>query len=522
MQNWLRLGRAEHEGDPFSGEGPPGSRSGTPAAPLDPLAVAVAAGAAALVAAGCWRYGPALYQLGIHSLTAARALLRGETMVASRGEVYAQWPPLHAFVLAAGEAIGAGWRVTGLATNALSAAVVVAVSARTLATLSGSRWLGLLLAAVVAASPRLYEGMITLGSEPIFMALASLALWHAVRFAGEPRALWFALAAVESALACLQRYVGVFLVAALAIVVFASAPRRRRLGSAAAFCAIALAPLALWIARNLWLTGTPTGERPANDYALGDSLANAWNVLRGWIAPPSGARGVDRALSVAFAACALAGLASALPLVPVRARRRGAVLAALFPVVFVGALLATSAFVWLDPVDDRLLLPALPGVLMVVLLGGRALADIARRARIAVASIALVALALATALGIRDERWLLHRALTDGPGGCGTREAMESELIAWLASHPLDGPVFGNLPERAAFARGRATRLLPTEGGRADFGAIDAASLPCHVVWVQRDGKPALRTKPFEDRLRFEVLADFPDGEVWRVERARP
>lgn len=69
-----------------------------------------------------------------------------------------------------------------------------------------------------------------------------------------------ALAAVFAALACLTRYVGVTLVVAVAGVLLVSSalPWQGRLQRAAAFAAVAFAPLGLWLLRNQFVTGTLT------------------------------------------------------------------------------------------------------------------------------------------------------------------------------------------------------------------------------------------------------------------------
>src|SRR5258706_8156423 len=69
---------------------------------IDLTAVALAALAAALLVHATARWGPAVFQLGLHNITAAQALLDGREMCTTRGEAFTQWPPLFVWILALG------------------------------------------------------------------------------------------------------------------------------------------------------------------------------------------------------------------------------------------------------------------------------------------------------------------------------------------------------------------------------------------------------------------------------------
>src|SRR5581483_8465759 len=87
------------------------------------------------------------------------------------------------------------------------------------------------------------------------------------------------------ALATLTRYVGVALVpAGVVAALLAGGSAARRVVRAAAFAVVAVTPIALWLARNVALTGTPAGERVAPSGSL---LHHAWlvidHVTRWWL-----------------------------------------------------------------------------------------------------------------------------------------------------------------------------------------------------------------------------------------------
>ena len=126
-------------------------------------------------------------------------------------------------------------------------------------------------------------------SETVFIALATSALFSASRYMESGRRAALMWAAIFTALASLTRYSGVVLalVVILPLIVRVELIHSGRLRHAGLFLAMALTPLALWLARNFLLTGSLTGpERGTakggplvNHAARGLSSMEAWNPL---------------------------------------------------------------------------------------------------------------------------------------------------------------------------------------------------------------------------------------------------
>ncbi|GAP12341.1 4-amino-4-deoxy-L-arabinose transferase [Longilinea arvoryzae] len=95
-------------------------------------------------------------------------------------------------------------------------------------------------------------------SEALNLTLSLLAVLFFQQYIRRARWGWLAAAALAAGLACLARYAGVPIVAAIALGLVVYSPARRfaaRLGQAAAFGAASLLPMAAWLLRNQLTTG---------------------------------------------------------------------------------------------------------------------------------------------------------------------------------------------------------------------------------------------------------------------------
>ena len=228
----------------------------------------------------------------INYISVARSLLAGDGFIQFNGGIYADWPPLYPLLLA-----GSGLGILDPLTVAgpLNAAIfglTVFIAGIYLRRRLASRLLllGGVLALALAGPLLAVASWAT--SEPLFILLSTLALMSAdralsARHAGAARSalVW---AGVFTALACLTRYMGITLVAALvpllALQRGAALPEKAR--RIIIYTLIALAPLGLWMLRNQLLVGSPTGHR---DYQVAVSVVEVLyrklNILTDWLFP---------------------------------------------------------------------------------------------------------------------------------------------------------------------------------------------------------------------------------------------
>ncbi len=124
-------------------------------------------------------------------------------------------------------------------------------------------------------------------SEALFILLVTLSLYYSDRFLTSGERAQLIWAAAFTALACLTRYVGVvLLLAVVPLLVLQRGPALlQKVRRAGLFLVIGAAPLAIWMLRNLLVTGTLTGPRKSDlSLAYGiEYVARTLNTIEGWI-----------------------------------------------------------------------------------------------------------------------------------------------------------------------------------------------------------------------------------------------
>ncbi len=514
-------------------------------------------------------YGPGLFSDSMNHLTTARNALAGEGFVNGVGMPHS-WALGYAFVLAAVGRVS-GFDPTAIAgpLNALIFGLTVFVAGRYLrrrATRFAAAW-G---CAALALAPPLADEASWALSETLYILLSALALIAADRFltAGGARSL--AAAAAWTALAWQTRYMGIALPAAagLAMLFPLGAQRRktpaRRLRDAAVVGAVAGAPMALLLLRNILSMGWITGVRNGPNCPLPKALADIGGIMGEWAGQSAGAWGAAAALAVALGA---AGLRFA-------RRRRAAVgggggtcgaagggqlscgsaalrlwggYAAAYVVLLAGAMRWGNVH---HTVEPRYMVPV---YLPLIVVGAFAFDWLRRRGRLAA-----VAAAAGFCLWTAGQAAPQARAIARACAGkfrqinyAGPRWA-DSDAAAHIRENPLEGVVistghrmFLSLINRAeaeyedlnsgapAAARREYEKAKPVSAAAGQDlleARLAAAPEGAWVVWFNdeaagdearnRDlgyGAPWLRASP-----SLETVLEGNDGGIWRVSRRRP
>ncbi|MGH2603678.1 MAG: ArnT family glycosyltransferase, partial [Dehalococcoidia bacterium] len=237
-----------------------GARFPLPAALVGPALLAVLGAALVLVITA--RVGPGLTPDSVTYLAAARSLRDGEGYRAPDGEPYVAFPPLYPTMIAALSLGGIEPETAARLLDAVSFGVVILATGWAVGRITTSTVYAALGAGAVLVSTPVLDSALHIWSESLFTALTMIALGCLV-LRSEPRSAGaMAGAWVASALAALTRYIGVVVPLTHAAVELSDratpvAIRLRRAGIAL----LALAPLLLWLGRNLAVSGTLVGER---------------------------------------------------------------------------------------------------------------------------------------------------------------------------------------------------------------------------------------------------------------------
>jgi 4-amino-4-deoxy-L-arabinose transferase-like glycosyltransferase len=296
--------------------------------------VALAGIGAALAAS---RQGVAVTPDSAAYVAAARSFAAGHGWITYDGSPLVVHPPGLATVLGlialAGldPAVGIRWL------DALAFGGTLYLAAAWLLTRLRSLPLALAGALVPLCSPPLLIVAAAAWSEILFIFLVTAALTAGERHAATGRRGMLAAFAALTAFALATRYAGAPLVAVGAVLValYPEGGWGRRLGRAAAFTAVAVLPVALWLARNLAVAGTALGARVPGSGDLGGVAAEMGRLVTAWFVPPApfpGPGGLTAPVVAALAWGALVLLGGAGCWIGWRTGRGGAGRTALAPV----------------------------------------------------------------------------------------------------------------------------------------------------------------------------------------------
>lgn len=490
----------------------------------------------------------------VRYISTARALAAGEGLRDYAGVPYQLWPPLFPLLLACGAKIGwdpsHSWRVL----NAFALAASLFVTYRAWLAAIPARSVRNAALVLLVLSPALLQACAFALTEPVFilLSLCALATMTAIPYAERPvRYRLIAAAAVLTALALLQRYAALPLVAVglLAIALRPpSSPMRgvsgaKRIAEAAGFLVVALSPIAAWIAHLAASGAGPLGPRTVSPFALRDILGAAVDILSLWILPA--------AIPFAARALAIAVIASGTVLLLLRARRGvlgGSGSDALSPTplllvvwtaLYLLFIVGSAARIHLEPLNERFLAPLHPVlVVLAALLAQRALtsraADVipGRVPRLAALLVGALLLGALLTGPILRTSLIVHRGATTGFGDfADPRDGLplrwsESPTAAFLREEVPrpDDLLFSNQPDAVHIFSGRRAAPPPrTASGATDFRdavarASEGGRAP-RLAWFHRTDplRPYPDTAALARLVRLDLLRAFADGAVYRM-----
>jgi hypothetical protein len=484
-----------------------------------------AALAAALAGFAVWlagsRWGAAVSPDSTIYLSAAENLVKGRGLVTFDGEPLVSWAPLYPALLGALEKAGLAGLATARWLGVLGMAGTVLVAYAWLRRQVASPVIRVLAVCAVACSTAVLRDALFVWSEILFLLCVFRCLMDLERFLLQPARAPLVRAAVGASLAALTRYVGVTAgLVGVGVALFAPGARGRargrRVRDALLFGLVAFGPLALWLARNLRVSGT------AVYVATPPPSASPWQIViagfqvmaQEWLpyAVPHGLRALIVLAVLALTAIALA-----------RSRPRASLAPAVAWLLLYGAaLLAGSLLVAVEPISQRFVSPMLVPLLV---LGARAADDLLARRPIAWRAVALV-LALGW-LGYSVARAHSHldAYFHTGAESYTAPAWRQSALAAALRRGAEADTVYGNGPDAVYFLAGLPAKFSPRRTYYASdrevtedlprFAAAVARG-PVRLAWFGELEVRSFLYSPAELRERFDVVGagHYADGEL--------
>ena len=518
------------------------------------LVAALAILGAALILTRQVNYGVGVSTDSLAYLTDAEYIAAGDSPPLSNS------PPLFSAMLALAALLGFDPIGAGAWINAAAFGMTVFLCGVWLRRKTQSAFAVIWASAALAAAPPLIHITPWVLPEPLFVLLATSALFSLDAFIETRRRRVLALAAVLASLAFLTRYQGVALIGTGVILLLfqRNAPFVHRAKESVVYAAVAGAPACAWLLRNLLLHGFLTNHsRYQPLYSLSQNIESAaaefWKMLFAWsdFAPAAGRRIYAYADGAIVPALVGAALLAALAAAAAAARRRAkppqepghsrSIEPAMGMALFVGAYTTTTIIgvttsSWSEGFGLRHFAPAYPALILSVALAANACFRAApRKHGVLVLNVSPLAALGAAALSL----WLLpqvslyaeqYRLHLNGPLGHDARTWRASPTVQDLRAKALDGrAVVGvNSSEVAPYLTGVPDGFVwlpcstPDEV-KAKVARADERGEEFYVVWLNGfTNAPGCGMLPSVMRsvVRVETLARLPDGNVFRLSPA--
>jgi 4-amino-4-deoxy-L-arabinose transferase-like glycosyltransferase len=230
-------------------------------------------------------------------LVGARHLARGLDFslpsVDSPTRLITHYAPFYSILLAAGELAGVDALTWGRILNTLLFVASLFLTLQIILNFAPKKnaesvITGLLLAGLLLTPFFVLELFATAWSEALFVFLFLLSLQLVGKYLEAPSGRLLIFAGLATGAAFLTRYAGAALLIAFCLVIwlFSRQNTRRRLTGALTFGALAIAPQAFWLLRNLFLTGTTT-SRELSFHPFGKTLVwQAMTTMSSWLLAP--------------------------------------------------------------------------------------------------------------------------------------------------------------------------------------------------------------------------------------------
>jgi hypothetical protein len=504
---------------------------------------------AAAVLASVSLYGPGLTHDSAAYMYAAESLLKGEGFqYFGYPSPFIQWPPLYPLLLAAGWAIGLSPLPFSGAVNAVAHGLIIFIAGRWLFSNLKNKYLAAMIIAGLVFSLPLIQVSRYLWTETLFV-LFTLAAYLQLGKYLEKRALRCLISAgVFSALACLDRYMGVTLVITAALFLFfrKNSGFLKRVADTAVYGLISSVPVLIWTARNYIVSGTFVGVRIPSEYPLKLNVLRTAQSIYAWIKPESMLQIEmdDRLLVLAQVFAVILPVVSILALLYLICkeivRRQGLLGAKSFYIFFNAAFIAiyivylvmSATTVAFEPINSRYLVPVfIPAVFIVAISMDYGLTMLNERFDAKEVKVAAVIILLA---------YLIYPALNtgaalagymeNGAGGFNTAVWHRNPLIGYMKN------IAGRISEEdATYYSSNADAIYALTGVRAfsmpkkngpdmyGYGQFEAAvqrDEHSYIVWFKGGVPPTLyNLNDIKKLWRLEEVEINEAGAVYRILR---
>ena len=437
-------------------------------------------------------------------------------------------PPLYPIALAAISSLtGASAIRAALWINVLCSAALVAVILCTVSRVTMSIPVLTLTGVLSSFSIPLTHVWSMAWTEPLFL----LTVYLTLLIVTEPRhpACSALLAGLLTAAACFTRYAGIPLIPVVSLFLFLS-----QAGSVWNRCKFAvlyaLPPtifVALYVFRNHAVSGTPFGGRFPGQLGIAANISLVKDVVLAWFLPMR--IRTSEALLLLMCALILAVTWHCRHHIAKAIRDSGRIvhLCAAFSIAYTAFIVWTSKTTAYDPIDDRLLSPLYPSLIILT----AALLKPQTWCNQIVRSFAIGAFCLLCVVApLRATCLQVNRNASHGAGGYNSRDWQESETVTYFRQNklPKQERVFSNTPEALSILADVSARMSPARreynsevptGVSEDnlfrrYSDFDGALL----VWFQPNrGNFLFTLEELQNICDLKEIKALSDGTIYRI-----
>jgi hypothetical protein len=440
-------------------------------------------------------------------------------------------PPLYPMALAATSSLAGATIIHAAAwINILASAALVAVILLTVSRVTMSIPVLTVTGILSCFSVPLTHVWSMAWTEPLFILTVSLALL----IVSEPKHSVFSVlfAGLLTAAACFTRYAGIVLLPVVTAFLFLSQAGNawKRCRHAALYALPPTFFFALYVSRNYALSGTPLGGRSPSQLGIADNVDLAKDVVLGWFLPYR----VRSFETLLLLTCALIGAVawhqrSHIARV-IRSSDRIVSLCAAFSVAYAGFIVWTSTTTAYDHINDRLLSPLYPSLLILFAVLLKPESYRSQLVRILALGAFCLLCVVAPLLATYSQ---VNRNAHEGAGGYNSRHWQESELVTYFRRNgqPKDESVFSNIPDALYILADVTANLSPARrkfNSKETTGVTKENLFTKHpgldgalLVWHVPNERDYLFTlEDLETMCELEEVKTFADGRIYRIRRS--
>lgn len=496
------------------------------------------------------KYGIGISPDSVAYISTARNIVQkffvgGGRFVQFNGQPFLSWPPLFPIVLSILGFIGIDPLTGAKLINAAAFGLIVFFSGYFFLYNRISRSLVFLATLFVLTSIPLLKVSVMAWSEPLYTLFSLtflLTFSHALR---QKSLAMFVFSSVVASLACLQRYLGISLViTGLLTILFIEKQMSicKKMRYTLLFCFFSITPLLLWVFRNYYSTGTFTGYRFPAFFSLSQNILLTFNVFTLWFLPDFFPALSRLLLFMIFVGCFI------LVCIRIPHSREKEVkdsqgvqkvsIVVVYLITYTTVLIISSSRFATEPINDRLLAPLFPLVILMVCTTIESISywlnSILSRWRgiTLIFTIFLFFLLIYQAYRTFQmiSQWKVEGAGDDfyGRSYYGQRAWQESPMIKWLRQHSLQGQIYSNEPVPLYILTG----IIAGQSPRKDFVAqfknelIVNKDKDCFLIWFEDNLNGRKRLLMHENEVsplaelkdEFELIEiiSFSDGGIYQ------